>query len=340
MKEHEDMTGEEIFARVGEIVSPVYMVGGSVRDKILRKIPYDYDFATPLSPLAVEERIRSAGKRPYMIGNRFGTIAMKVGGMLVEITTFRTETYTEGSRKPDVEYVSSLEEDLKRRDFTINSLAMKSDGEIVDCFGGKEDIERRLIRCVGNPEQRFKEDPLRMLRAARLSSQLDFAIDCYIFDAVKDMRHKILEVSKERWCMEINKLLLTDSPRRGLQFLFETRLFDWIIPELGFQYEYDQMNPHHTHKLHEHTIRVVENTLPDTILRWAALLHDIGKPFVRTESKKSAHYYKHELLGAEMAEMIGKHLRWSNMMVETVSAEIADHMKKGSSLYEADKEAK
>jgi len=334
------METKELFEKVEKVVSPVFMVGGSVRDQILGKEPYDFDFTTPLAPFAVEEKIRAAGKHVYGIGNRFGTVGMKIDGTMVEITTFRTEQYTSGSRKPTVEYVSSLDEDLKRRDFTINALAMKPGGEIIDLFGGREDLEKKLIRCVGKPKERFKEDPLRMLRAARFSSQLGFEIDREVFEATHKMAYKILEVSKERWMMEMDKLLLSDSPRRGLEFMWRTRLFNFMIPELSPQFEYDQCNPHHQHDLHEHTIRVVENTLQDPFMRWAALLHDVAKPFVRTFANDVGHYYYHELLGADMIDGIGKHLKWSSERLDTVSEMVSEHMTEGSILYEADKEAK
>jgi tRNA nucleotidyltransferase (CCA-adding enzyme) len=334
------MEAKELFKKVEEIVSPVYMVGGSVRDQILGKEPYDFDFTTPLAPFAVEEKIRAAGKHVYGIGNRFGTIGMKIDGTMVEITTFRTEQYTNGSRKPLVEYVSSLEEDLKRRDFTINALAMKPDGEIIDLFGGREDLDRKLIRCVGNPKERFKEDPLRMLRAARFASQLDFFIDTELFDDAKKMAYKILEVSKERWRMEMEKLLVSDHPRRGLEFLWNAELFNYMIPELSLQLNFDQGNPHHTHYLHEHTIRVVENTSPDIYERSSALLHDVAKPFVVMFKNGICHYYRHELLGADMVDKIGRHLKWPNEMIDIVSEMVGEHMKEGSVLYEADQQAK
>lgn len=333
---------KKIFSEVEKIISPVYMVGGSVRDEILGNPPHDYDFTTPLSPLAMEEKIRAAGKRPYCIGNRFGTVGMKIDGTLVEITTYRTETYVSGSRKPAVEFVSSLEEDLKRRDFTINSLAMDSSGEIMDYFGGREDLEKGIIRCVGDPAKRFKEDPLRMLRAARFCSQLGFDIDIETIDAARNLSYKILEVSKERWCIEMDRILLTDNPRNALVFLWYTRLFNYMIPELSLQYNYNQGNPHHNHALHEHTIRVVEETIPDTILRWAALLHDIGKPFVRQEKETPTRsvYYRHDLLGAEITEKTARYLRWSNARTDLVVELVDEHMSENSPLYDADTKAK
>jgi putative nucleotidyltransferase with HDIG domain len=357
------MNHKELFEATEKIVSPVVMVGGCVRDLLLNIEPYDYDFATPLSPLAVEEKIRAAGRRPYLIGNRFGTVGVKVpieneiatldsNGQphtqksceyhLVEITTYRTETYEDGSRKPNVSYVSSLDEDLSRRDFTVNAMAMKSNGEIIDPFDGQVDLENRILRCVGKPKHRFKEDPLRMLRAARFASKLGFEIHESIYEATEEMNHKILEVSKERWMMELDKLLTTDNPRPGLEFMFKTRLMNFMLPEIGLQYEYCQDNPHHGHFLHEHTILVIENTIPDPYMRWAALLHDVGKPFVKQykDNPPRSVYYKHEYLGAEFVDKIGKHLKWSNDRLNLVSDMVLNHMKEDSPLYDADTKAK
>jgi len=340
------MNHKALFEATEKIVSPVVMVGGCVRDLLLNLEPYDYDFCTPLAPFAVEEKIRAAGRRPYLIGNRFGTVGVKVpvgkDYHLVEITTYRTETYEDGSRKPSVEYVSSLDEDLSRRDFTVNAMAMKSNGEIIDPFNGQIDLERKILRCVGKPKHRFKEDPLRMLRAARFASKLGFKIHESVFEATEEMNHKILEVSKERWMMELDKLLMTDNPRAGLEFMFGTKLMNFMLPEIGLQYDFEQDNPHHSLPLHEHTIRVIENTIQDPYMRWAALLHDVGKPFVKQkkDNPDRSVYYKHELLGAEFVEKIGKHLKWSNDRLNLVSDMVLNHMKEDSPLYDADTKAK
>lgn len=337
---------KKLFEETEKIVSPVYMVGGCVRDLLLGIEPYDFDFCTPLAPFAVEEKIKAAGRRAYGIGNRFGTIGVKVplGDKYhyVEITTFRTETYEDGSRKPSVEYISSLDEDLSRRDFTVNAMAMKSNCEIIDPFNGQIDLERKILRCVGKPAHRFKEDPLRMLRAARFASKLRFTIDRSIYEATEEMNHKILEVSKERWMMELDKLLMTDNPRAGLEFMFETKLMNFMLPEIALQYNFEQDNPHHKFPLHEHTIRVIEETLPDQCLRWAALLHDVGKPFVKQSKDNPSRsvYYKHELLGAEIVEKIGKYLKWSNGRMDDVCDIVLNHMKEDGLLFEADTKAK
>ena len=335
-----------MFKATEKIISPVYMVGGCVRDLLLNKEPNDYDFCTPLAPFATEEKIRTAGRRPYTVGNRFGTVGVKVpvDGKYhyIEITTFRNEKYQDGSRKPTVEYVTSLAEDLSRRDFTVNAMAMDSAGNITDLFNGREDLDNRLIRCVGEPKHRFKEDPLRMMRAPRLASQHDFKIDKSIYEAVEEMNHKILEVSKERWMLEIDKLLLSDHPRIGLEFMWETKLMNYMFPEMAIQYNFDQENPHHKYPLHEHTIRVVENTIQDTYIRRGAFLHDARKWVVKQykENPHRAVYYKHELLGAEYVDQVGKYLKWSSDEINIISDMVLNHMKEDSPLYDADTKAK
>ena len=187
----------DIEAEVSKIISPVYLIGGSVRDGILGGTPKDYDFATPLLPDEVEERVKRSGKRANLKGKRFGTIGFSVAGQFVEITTFRSETYTPGSRKPKVMYVSNIAQDLGRRDFTFNAIASQK-GRAIDPFGGKADIEARLIKAVGNPADRFREDPLRMLRAARFASQLEFDVDPATEKAATKKAYHILDVSRER----------------------------------------------------------------------------------------------------------------------------------------------
>jgi putative nucleotidyltransferase with HDIG domain len=317
------------------IVSPVYQVGGSVRDELLGLTPKDFDYATPLSPDEVETAIKTAGKRAYNIGKKFGTMGMKVNGQLVEITTFRHETYESGNRKPQVEFVQNITADLSRRDFTINAIAKRGD-RFIDPHGGRLDILERVIKAVDSPKQRFKEDPLRMLRAARFAAQLDFTVDLYTEGYAGKMSHKILEVSRERWMIELDKLLLTDRPSVGLQFLARTRLLNFMIPELSLQVGYDQNSPYHEFTLWEHTLKVVEGVPADINLRWAALLHDVGKPFVRLEKSDRSTYIKHDLLGAELVERIARQLKWSNDRREEVKHLVFNHMQANSPLREAD----
>jgi len=344
--------------KVEAIVSPVYQVGGSVRDELLGKEPKDFDYATPLSPDEVEAKIKAAGKHAYAIGKKFGTIGMKIDGQLVEVTTFRAETYQEGSRKPSVEFVTDITADLSRRDFTINAIAKKSlhspgsgsgywchrpqicgcamtskRGErYIDPHGGRLDLLERVIKGVGNPKDRYKEDPLRMLRAARFAAQLGFTVEANTEAQAGKMAHRILMVSRERWMLEIDKLLLSDKPSVGLKVLARTRLLNFMLPELALQVCYDQNNPHHNLTLWDHTLAVVDATPAEIDLRWAALLHDIGKVFVRTEKPDRSNYIKHDLLGAELVTRLSLYLKWSNDRRETVTDIVLNHMRPDSPL--------
>lgn len=329
-----------VVEEVKKIIDPVYLVGGSVRDLLLKKEPKDYDFCTPLSPDEIEDRVKAAGKRAYITGKRFGTVGFKVDGQMVEVTTFRQETYASGSRKPEVEFVDDITKDLSRRDFTINAIAQR-DGKLIDPFGGRLDLLERTIKAVGKPQERFKEDPLRMLRAARFASQLNFEIDQLTESMAKKWAYKILFVSRERWVQEMDKLLVTEKPSAGLDFLARTRLLNYMIPELSIQVGYDQDSPYHELTLWEHTKSTVDLAPNDVNMRWAALLHDVGKPYVRTKNNKGySNYIHHDIVGAELALKIGRYLKWSNERIETVSETIRYHLQENSPIRKADNASK
>jgi len=324
--------------------APTYCVGGMCRDILMNKEPYDFDIATPLSPEEIEKAIRKAGKKPYLIGKRFGTIGMNLDGQLVEITTFRTEEYKEGSRKPKVSFVKDITADLSRRDFTINAMALRK-GKLIDPFGGQKDIKNKLIKAVGQPSHRFKEDSLRMLRACRFASQLGFKIDQDTFDKMKQLNYKILQVSKERWMIELDKILMTEKPSVGLNYMMTTRLMSFMIPELALQYKYDQCSKYHDLTLWEHTAKALDVTPKDINLRWGILLHDVGKPFIRTDKYSEGvyvktNYIKHDLVGAEFVEKIARYLKWSNERRETVKNLVANHLQDDSPLREYDMKGK
>lgn len=329
----------KITDELGKIINPLYMVGGSVRDELLGKTPKDYDYATSLTPDEIEAAIKGAGRRAYTVGKRFGTIGVVIDGQMAEITTFRKEEYTEGSRKPAVEYVTDITEDLSRRDFTINAMAIRYSTKgykLIDPFGGQEDLKNKVIRCVGNPKARFKEDPLRILRAARFASQLEFTVEENTDKKAKEVSHRILTVSKERWVMELDKILMTTKPSVGLDFLMKNKLFSFMIPELAIQDGYDQNSPYHNMELWEHTLTVVDNVPAEINLRWAALLHDIGKPFVRTNRPDRSNYIKHDMLGAEIVKKYASYLRWSNDRKEKVSDLVLTHMLETNPMRKAD----
>lgn len=326
--------------KVSEVVSPVYLVGGAVRDLYMGLTPKDYDFATPLTPDEVEAAVRAAGKRPYLVGKRFGTVGFKVDGEMVEVTTFRGEKYVEGSRKPEVEYLTDINQDLARRDFTINAMARSNSGKFIDPFDGEDDIVEKLIRAVGTPAHRFKEDPLRMLRACRFAAQFGFFIDEDTFKSMTKLSHRILFVSKERWCMELDKLLMSDYPVMGLSYLWDSGLMKFMIPELQIQSGYDQRSRFHNLPLSEHTLAVVDKVPKDINLRWAALLHDVGKPFAKTDKGDRCIYVKHDMIGAEIVNHIAHYLKWSNDRTKTVHDLVLNHLLEESPLKEADDLAK
>lgn len=318
---------DDFLTKVEQIIEPAYLVGGPVRDLLLGKSPKDYDFATPLRPEEIEARVRSSGRRPYLAGKRFGTIGFKLDGLPIEVTTFRTEKYGR-SRKPDVEFVSEITMDLSRRDFTINAVALRHH-KYIDPFGGRSDLKAAIIRSVGNPALRFNEDPLRMLRAARFASQLGFKVEEKTRLAIVHHGHKILNVSHERWMQELDAILLSDHPEIGLGLLADTDLIKYILPEMRLQIGYDQNSPYHKLTLWEHSLSTMLRVPKDINLRWAALLHDVGKPFTRTDKPDRSNYVAHDVIGAILAESIGRRLKWSNERTRRVSGLIAGHLHDG-----------
>jgi len=335
---------EEIYKEVKSILSPVYLVGGSVRDILLDREPKDYDFCCPHTPNEIESLIRQSknehgdNRKAYDIGKRFGTLGCKVFGHDVEITTFRTETYSHNNRKPEVEFVQDITADLSRRDFTMNAIAYR-DGRFIDPHHGRIDIMTGNIKAVGEPKKRIKEDSLRMLRCARFGSQLGFEVDQYLYGYIKKCAYKILHISKERWMQELDKILMSNNPIAGLDILMDTGLFKFILPELSIQDGYDQNNEHHQYDLWTHTKLTVDATPLDINMRWAALLHDIAKPFVAFEKKGYSHFYYHDYLGGDMVERIARHFKWSNKRREAVKTLVTEHLSVHSELREYDRMA-
>lgn len=322
---------------------PVYLVGGAVRDIMLGIIPKDFDLCSALTSKEVKDQLK--GKhRAYLIGEKHGTIGFKVEDEMIEITTFRTESYQEGSRQPKVEFVTSLSEDLSRRDFTINAMAIRCDNfRLIDPFNGNIDLKAGILQTVGNSKIRFKEDPLRILRAVRIASKYYLQIEEKTADRLSKMAYKLLEISKERWVQEFDKILSLNGPNLevGLYRLWEFGIFKYTIPELHLQYNYEQNSRYHDFTLQNHTINVVVETPPKLNLRWAALLHDIAKPFVRTENPNGySNYINHEILGADMVERIARHLKFSNERREYVVDLTKNHLKDDCELREYDNKHK
>lgn len=338
----------------------LYLVGGSVRNHLLQVPRGDLDFCTPALPDEIESAIRKAGKKPMLIGKNFGTLSFREQGELIEITTFRTETYGK-TRKPAVAFVRDISEDLSRRDFTVNAMAIDDKGKLIDPYSGYADLKAEKIRFVGNPTLRINEDPLRMLRACRLSAQFAFVPGTETKEKITENAVKILRISKERWTMEMDKILSSSHPHRGLDALAQTELLRFILPEIWIQYHYDQNSPYHELSLFEHTKKTVQLSTPDIDIRWAALLHDVGKPFTRIDKtvrpgvftidqeknwtrfwpkETQSNYPHHADLGAEFVEKIGKYLKWSNERIKTVKTLVLEHLKHGSPIEDADGNAR
>jgi len=321
------------------VVEPAYLVGGSVRDLLMGRAAADFDFTTPLHPDEVEARVRAAGRRPYLVGKKFGTVAFKLEGHMVEVTTFRAETYDEGSRRPNVSYLADLGDDLARRDFTINAMAMH-DASVIDPHDGQRDIEARVVRAVGTAKDRFREDPLRMLRAARFASQLEFTVEPATAAAIAHGAAGILTVARERWVAELDRLLVGPGALYALRLLADSGLLRYLLPELQLQIGYDQDSRWHDRTLWEHTLGVVSGMPQDVTLRWAALLHDVGKPYARFEKPGRATYVGHERIGAEIVDRTGLYLRWPVARREEVRELVLSHLEAGSPLKAADDAAK
>lgn len=332
-----DETANAVFAKVEQILAPVYLVGGSVRSSLLHSPAHDYDFATPLDPDTIEAAVRGAGHRAYVVGKRFGTIGFKLDGRLIEITTFRSERYEAGSRKPTVTFIDDITHDLSRRDFTINAMAIASSGRLIDPFGGYDDLKKGLLRTVNKPFERYNEDPLRMLRAARFISQLDVTVEAETKNQAGKKAANILEVSKERWTLELDKLLMGEHTSKALEFLMKTGLLRYMIPELSIQQAFNQDSPYHSLDLWSHTVKTVGLTPNDLTLRYAALLHDVGKPYVQTKNQRGySNYVHHELVGAELVVKIGTYLHWPKERITNVADLVLHHLEPDSPLHDAD----
>ncbi|MDQ3982577.1 MAG: CCA tRNA nucleotidyltransferase, partial [Actinomycetota bacterium] len=261
----------------------------------------------------------------WLQGREFGTVGAEIAGVHMEVTTFRTERYQPTSRHPEVTFASDIETDLSRRDFTVNAMAVQLPGmKAIDPFGGRADLAKKLLRTPVAPDDSFSDDPLRMLRAFRFASQLDFRIAPEVLDSIARLRNALATVSAERIRDELSKLLVGAAPGRALELADRTGLTDLFLPELGsLKLEQD---PVHRHKdVFHHTLAVVERTPPVLVVRLAALLHDIGKPKTRRIGPGGVSFHHHEVVGAEMAERRLRELRYPNEIVDQVRAVIFLH---------------
>ncbi|MCC2032786.1 CCA tRNA nucleotidyltransferase [Microbacterium allomyrinae] len=315
------------------------IVGGPVRDALLGRVTNDLDFTTDARPDDILRIVKPISTAQWDIGRAFGTIGAKVRGEQVEITTYRADSYDGVTRKPTVEFGDTIEGDLVRRDLTVNSMAMRVPGRtLVDPTGGVEDLVRGVLRTPADPRVSFGDDPLRMLRAARFSSQLAFDVDPATVAAMTDLRVTLSIVSPERIQGELVKLLATDDPVRGIRLLVETGLMDEFLPEISaLQLEVDE---HHHHKdVYEHSLTVLRQAIdlekirnpdaaPDVALRLAALLHDIGKPATRRlEPGGGVTFYHHDIKGARLARKRLQALRFDSDTTNTVARLIELHLR-------------
>ena len=323
--------------RISQALGPeagLVLVGGAVRDRLLGRESGDWDLASILLPEEVMARARSAGMRVIPTGLQHGTVTLVEEGKAFEITTFRGEgEYLDGRRPASVQLGVALEQDLARRDFTINALALpvaaldRPDWPdwVVDPFGGRRDLEARLIRAVGEPLERFGEDGLRGLRACRFASQLAFAIEPRTFAAIRLRLAVSAKVAVERVFTELSKLLCGAAPGLGLEALAGAGLLRLWLPEVEPMIGCEQNN-HHRLPVWEHTLEVVRRNAPDPDLRWAALLHDIGKPASWSQDAGGdIHFHGHEGRSVALAEAILTRLRASHALIRKVLALVAHH---------------
>lgn len=332
----------ELAERFAKSNYQIALVGGSVRDAILGRFnsgaQMDLDFTTNAKPEETKKLLTKWADSIWETGARFGTIAANKNGINIEITTYRSEIYEPNSRNPQVNFGDNIATDLKRRDFTINAMALElttDTPEFIDLYEGLTDLENQLIRTPASATESFDDDPLRMLRAARFASQLGFSVTPEIVKAITDMSDRITIISAERIRDELTKLIMSAKPRLGLTLIVETKLAEKILPEIPkLKLEIDE---HHHHKdVYEHTLTVLEQAIalehrlsgPNLILRLAALMHDVGKPKTRVLSGDGrVSFHHHEVVGARITKERLMKLRFDSDVIEKVSKLVYLHLR-------------
>ena len=302
-----------------------YAVGGCVRDELLNRVNFDVDITTSARPDEIKEVFKDY--KIIDIGAKFGTIKVLDEDSEYEITTMRRESGYSDKRHPEkIAFTNDIKEDLKRRDFTINAMA-KRNGQIIDLFDGKKDLKDKIIRAVGTPNERIKEDVLRSLRAVRFATTLNFDISDDLKTAIRNNAESIEEISKERIQVELNKILLADEPRRGILLLDEVGLLEYIFPEVFATKGFDQHSSFHSENLYDHTLSVLEKTPPILEVRMAALYHDVGKidTFFLDENGEGR-FFGHQSLSEELLVERLKKLKYSRKFIENTSILVKRHM--------------
>ncbi|MFY7065008.1 CCA tRNA nucleotidyltransferase [Nocardiopsis changdeensis] len=328
---------DELGGRFAEHGRELALVGGPVRDALLGRPSHDIDLTTDAVPQRVLELVDGWADSVWTVGIDFGTVGVRKKNLQLEITTYRSESYSPKSRKPDVAYGTDIEGDLLRRDFTVNAMAVRLPaGEFVDPFGGLADLRAGVLRTPGKPEDSFSDDPLRIMRAVRFAAQLGFDLAPEVADAARDMAERLTIVSAERVRDELTKLMLSPDPRRGLGLMVDLGIAPYVLPELPkLRLEIDE---HHRHKdVYEHSLTVLDQAIeleharghePDLVLRLAALLHDIGKPKTRAfEGAGRVTFHHHEVVGASMSRKRLTALRFPKDVVSDVSSLVALHLR-------------
>lgn len=326
----------------------LYLVGGSVRDAVLGRLTADLDFTTDARPQDVQRITRGWADALWDTGIEYGTVGIGKAGQRLEITTFRADSYDQVSRNPQVRFGDTLEDDLIRRDFTVNAMAVRitaeGAGEFLDPLGGLDAVRRRILDTPAAPDISFGDDPLRMLRAARFASQLEFVVSDRVRAAIVEMAPQLGRITVERVAAELDKMLLGADPVAGIELMVQTGIGAVVLPEVGgMQMAIDE---HHQHKdVYQHSLTVLRQAIalesgpeksgpdqdgsgPDLVLRWAALLHDIGKPATRRhESDGGVSFHHHEVVGAKMVRKRMRALKYSKQMVDDVSQLVYLHLR-------------
>lgn len=336
----EKLTDSPLFAQLGQRFKDagheLALVGGPVRDAFLGRVSPDLDFTTTATPDEILAIIKPMVSAHWDIGREFGTIGARVGSKQIEITTYRADKYDRDSRKPEVRFGKDLTEDLRRRDFTVNAMALRLPEKVfVDPFDGLKDLLAGVLRTPGKPEDSFSDDPLRMMRAARFTSQLGFEIEPATFEAMVAMAGRIEIISAERVRDELVKLLMGKQPRLGIEALVDSGIAAIVLPEVpALKLEVDE---HHHHKdVYEHSIRVLEQAIDygrdyglenDFVLRFAALMHDVGKPKTRQMDGGVVTFFQHDKVGAKITRDRMQALHFDNDTIKAVRLLISEHLR-------------